>query len=547
MGTAPSTPKRLIHVFIASPGDLAEERRAFKETIDELNKGFGRGANVEFVPLGWEDALALVGRRSQSVINQDVDTCDAFILVMWRRWGQEAPDAAPYSSYTEEEFYRALRLFENAGRPEIFVFFKHIDPGQMADPGPQLTKILEFRKKLESTRQVLYRGFKTIEEFRNEIDTHLVAFATGRVPTPGGMTRVPLLPDSVALEVEKHKGDAQRAVNEIEKLKAEMQRLMEEAERARAEAKSALARAEAAENVTEAKAARRSVELAEQAARAALEGNVEEARQDFAKALDGTTNLRVLGLGAEFFARIGEHDEAERLARRRLAICGPDAETADTAEAYSALADIICGRPGDLSQAEEMYRKALGIAELLKDPERMSIEYTNLGILFELRGELEQSEEMHRKAMVLDEALGDKYALARDYSNLGTIYRKRKEFDNSEGVLKKALELDEGLGLESYVATDYLSLGALEVNRGELDKAEELLRKSLEVSLRGNLKQFSGRAYEALGVVALRQSQPDKARELMRQAEAIYRQLSMSKDRDRCASLIARLDRPQTQ
>lgn len=31
---------RTIRVFIASPGDLAVERRAFKDVIDELNTGF---------------------------------------------------------------------------------------------------------------------------------------------------------------------------------------------------------------------------------------------------------------------------------------------------------------------------------------------------------------------------------------------------------------------------------------------------------------------------------------------------------------------------
>ncbi len=100
--------QRVIKVFIASPGDLAIERRAFKDKVDELNKGFGRGANVTFEPLGWEDALAQFGRRSQSVINKDIDACDVFILLMWRKWGQDAPDAKPYSSYTEEEFHRAL-------------------------------------------------------------------------------------------------------------------------------------------------------------------------------------------------------------------------------------------------------------------------------------------------------------------------------------------------------------------------------------------------------------------------------------------------------
>jgi hypothetical protein len=52
------TVSRVIEAFIASPGDLAVERRASKDVIDELNAGFGRGAHVTFEPLGWEDALA---------------------------------------------------------------------------------------------------------------------------------------------------------------------------------------------------------------------------------------------------------------------------------------------------------------------------------------------------------------------------------------------------------------------------------------------------------------------------------------------------------
>lgn len=100
--------KRKISVFIASPSDLAEERRLFRKVIEELNTGFGDGADVEFEALGWEDTLASTGRRNQGVINQEIDRCDVFILTLYRRWGQDAPDAKPYSSYTEEEFHRAL-------------------------------------------------------------------------------------------------------------------------------------------------------------------------------------------------------------------------------------------------------------------------------------------------------------------------------------------------------------------------------------------------------------------------------------------------------
>ncbi|MCX6179635.1 MAG: DUF4062 domain-containing protein [Chlorobiales bacterium] len=83
--------KRKISVFIASPSDLANERRFFKNAIRQLNAGFGDGANIEFEPLGWEDTLASTGRRSQGVINEEIDKCDVFILAMYRRWGQDTP------------------------------------------------------------------------------------------------------------------------------------------------------------------------------------------------------------------------------------------------------------------------------------------------------------------------------------------------------------------------------------------------------------------------------------------------------------------------
>jgi hypothetical protein len=129
------TNTRNIAVFIASPGDLAAEREQFRDAIHQLNVGFADGANVKYEALGWEDTLASTGRRNQSVINAEIDRCDVFILVMHRRWGQEAPDAKPYSSYTEEEFHRALERWRKEKRPEIFVFFKRVDAAQEADAG----------------------------------------------------------------------------------------------------------------------------------------------------------------------------------------------------------------------------------------------------------------------------------------------------------------------------------------------------------------------------------------------------------------------------
>ena len=52
----------------------------------------------------------------------------------------------------------------------------------MTDPGPQLQKVLDFRKSLEESRQVLSHGFANESEFKAEVDRHLRAFAKGELP-----------------------------------------------------------------------------------------------------------------------------------------------------------------------------------------------------------------------------------------------------------------------------------------------------------------------------------------------------------------------------
>jgi hypothetical protein len=202
--------KTKISVFIASPSDLANERHFFKNAIKQLNVGFGDGANIEFEPLGWEDTLASTGRRSQGVINEEIDKCDVFILAMYRRWGQDAPDAEPYSSYTEEEFHRALNRWQTDKSPEIFVFFKRVDAASEADPGPQLKQVIDFRKSLENTRNILYHYFDDEAGFIAEVDRHLRAYAKGELPKADQQQNIVILPSALLEEVNKAKAFAEQ-------------------------------------------------------------------------------------------------------------------------------------------------------------------------------------------------------------------------------------------------------------------------------------------------------------------------------------------------
>jgi tetratricopeptide (TPR) repeat protein len=515
---------RAVKVFIASPNDLAIERRAFKEVVDELSRGFGRGAHVTFEPVGWEDALATIGQRSQSVINQDIDACDVFVLVMWLRWGQPAPDAEPYSSYTEEEFYRALARYEREAKPTVFVFFKHIEPPWMADPGPQLEKVLAFRRKLEQTRKVLYRSFDDEKSFRLEIDKHLTAYVDGKFDTPHGDRLVPIIPDSIQAELDQHRAAAQSAVDELEKLRAEAKLATEEAERARAEAKDAAARAIAAERVAETTAAGKLLALAEEAAKAALDGRIEEARQGFAKALDGTTNVRVLFLGFEFFKRLGELAEAERLLRRSLAISGPEVQTASTADAYSNLG-IIMGTRGNLDGAEAMHHKALDFNAKLGRLEGTARAYNNLGIILRTRGDLDGAEAMHRKSLEINEKLGRPQGTAINYGNLGLILQLRGDLAGAEAMHRKSLEIEERLGRLEGMAKDYGNIGLVLQTRGDLEGAEAMHRKALEINEKLGRLEGMANAYGNLCLVLQKRGDLDGAEAMCHRSFGIEEKL----------------------
>ncbi len=135
------------------------ERLAFNKTLLAMNDGFGVGARVDFHPLGWETVHSPAGRRRQAIINRKINECDVFLLVLAERWGQDAEDALPYSSYTEEEFFCALKRWIETGSPDIYLMFKQIDEARRDDPGPQLKLVLQFQEQIHKHNKFWYEKF----------------------------------------------------------------------------------------------------------------------------------------------------------------------------------------------------------------------------------------------------------------------------------------------------------------------------------------------------------------------------------------------------
>jgi hypothetical protein len=108
-------------VFIASPGDVPEERKIVRDVCRQLNDDrLVRSYDAAFRPVGWEEAFPAAG-RPQEIINRLVVECDILICLFHKRFGTPS---GKETSGTLEEFLLAYDLWQNLTKPHIMVYFK---------------------------------------------------------------------------------------------------------------------------------------------------------------------------------------------------------------------------------------------------------------------------------------------------------------------------------------------------------------------------------------------------------------------------------------
>ena len=156
--------RKIIRVFLGSPGDLGEERRLAKGITDEFNQLWADELGYQVELVGWEDTVTQFG-RPQATINQDLERCELFVGIMWKRWGTPPDHSGPYTSGFEEEFRTSIERRSRHGRPEISLFFKRIEPEFLSDPGVDLQKVLAFKRKLVDEKHLLFEEFADAREF----------------------------------------------------------------------------------------------------------------------------------------------------------------------------------------------------------------------------------------------------------------------------------------------------------------------------------------------------------------------------------------------
>jgi hypothetical protein len=172
-------PATVIKVFLASPGDLKTERKLIRDRAHYFNRVWADEYEIFFEVRGWED-LPPVSQRPQARINQHAEDCALFIGVLAERWGS---DSGAYSSGFEEEYLSAHRRWKLSSVPEIALLFKTLDATRLDDPGPQLSRVIQFKTSIAEAKELYYTEFAAESDLKDTVDSVFSEYAKKRKRT----------------------------------------------------------------------------------------------------------------------------------------------------------------------------------------------------------------------------------------------------------------------------------------------------------------------------------------------------------------------------
>lgn len=166
----------VLNVFVASPSDVSEERKALESIVHELNKTWSNNLNLRLELIKWEtDSYPGFGDYSQDVINKQVnDEYDVFVAIFWSKVGSPTKVS---ESGTLEELERAYNKYQDSDHSiDLMVYFKDeaIPPSKI--DSEQLQKIQKLKVKL-GEQGALYWTFDNVENFESLLRVHLSKIA----------------------------------------------------------------------------------------------------------------------------------------------------------------------------------------------------------------------------------------------------------------------------------------------------------------------------------------------------------------------------------
>lgn len=211
---------RHLRIFLASPGDVVEERRLAIAILEQLAYEPSLRGRVTVEVVAWDKsgggAPVLATMTPQEAISLGLpkpSECDIVVVIFWARIGTLLPpqytkeDGSRYLSGTEWEYENAIKSYEDQGRPEVLLY-RRTEPISLSMDDPQFDEkyeqgklVREFFNSLTNPDGSIKRGhnvYRNPNEFR-ELFEHQVKAVIVRLLDSGapGWSPAPSLPAPV--------------------------------------------------------------------------------------------------------------------------------------------------------------------------------------------------------------------------------------------------------------------------------------------------------------------------------------------------------------
>ncbi len=172
---------RIVHIAIASPGDLQAERDAIPGLFTRWSNAH---APTHLEASMWESgAVPSLGGHPQAILNrQIIDRADLLVALFWTKLGTPTPNAPSGTVEEIEEFIK------KNGEARVMLYFCTRDVKQKPDDidGVEFGRIQDFKNEMKA--RGLYSEFNTKDEFTGNLYQHLDVkvkqLLDGKLPKP---------------------------------------------------------------------------------------------------------------------------------------------------------------------------------------------------------------------------------------------------------------------------------------------------------------------------------------------------------------------------
>jgi tetratricopeptide (TPR) repeat protein len=158
-----------LRIFLASPGDLADEREVVRACVDEHNVRRTSPGHITYEVVGWERVRG-TARRPQEAINELIEESHFLVTLFKGSWGSQPGSPWGYTSGTEEELFTGLLELGRPEQPMRDVWVAFLDHPSPAD------EIQKLRQQMSRRHSMMYESIEDIRELKERLTDRLVAW-----------------------------------------------------------------------------------------------------------------------------------------------------------------------------------------------------------------------------------------------------------------------------------------------------------------------------------------------------------------------------------